>query len=268
MKLVDVHAHLDDERIFPNLDNIIKEAKEKGQKVIITSGVNPKTNRAALSLSEKYDIVKPSFGFYPIDSIAERINNFNLEEEFRKITSFSLKEEMEWVEKNKDKCVAIGEIGMDFQIAPSYKEEQRKVFEELIMFAKKIDKPVVIHSRKAELECIEILEKFGVKKVLMHCFGGKKSLVKRCVANGWFLSVPPVLIRLEHFRMMAELVPLENILTETDAPYLSPIKGEINIPQNVEISINEIARIKNIDREEVSEKIFQNARLFFGKMFF
>ena len=153
---------------------------------------------------------------------------------------------------------------MDFQIASEFKNEQIEAFQKVLELAKKLDKPVIIHSRKAEIECISILEKFRMKRVIMHCFSGKKSLIKRCVENGWFLTIPPVLVRLEHFKMMAEIVPLENLLTETDAPYLSPIKGELNFPYNVEISIKEIAKIKNLDENFVSEKIFENAEKIFN----
>ncbi|MEM4181641.1 MAG: TatD family hydrolase [Candidatus Pacearchaeota archaeon] len=262
MKLIDVHCHLDDERIYKNIEEVIKKCAEKNV-LVISSGVNPETNRKALEISKNYTNVKASAGFYPIDSIAEKIK-IERDGDLRKIEPFSVEEEINFVKENNERFVAIGEIGMDFAIAPNYKKEQEEVFVKLLNFAKEINKPVIIHSRKAELECIEILEKMQVKRVLMHCFNGKKSLIKRCVENGWFLTVPPVLVRLEHFKMMAEIVPLDNLLTETDAPYLSPIKGEINYPWNVEISIKEIAKIKKIDEKEVAEKIFKNAQNLFG----
>ncbi|MEM4330899.1 MAG: TatD family hydrolase [Candidatus Pacearchaeota archaeon] len=262
MKLVDVHAHLDDPRIYNNIRRVIENAKGKGQVLIISSGVNPETNRKVLEIANEFEIVKPSFGFYPIDSIAEKVTVSSLDDT-REIKPFCVEKEMEWVEKNKDKCIAIGEIGLDFQIGAEHKNEQIEVFEKLLVFAKKLNKPVIIHSRKAEEECIKILEKHQMKKVIMHCFNGRKSLIRRCIENGWFLTVPPVIVRLDHFKVLTEITPLENLLTETDAPYLAPIKGEINLPQNVEVSIKEIARIKKIEESSVAEKIWLNAKNFF-----
>ncbi len=257
MRLIDVHAHLDDERFEKDLDNVIDNAKEKGVELIISSGVNPETNRKVLEISKKDKILKASFGLYPLDSIAEKVNGIS-DDYPRKIVPFSVDEELKWIEEHKDDCVAIGEIGLDFQIAPDYKKEQIEVFEKVLKLAKRLNKIVVIHSRKAELECIEILEKFEMKKVVMHCFSGKKSLIKRCVDNGWFLSVPPVITRLDHFKVLVGIVPLENLLTETDAPYLSSVAGERNEPANVSVTINEIAKIKELSEEEVAEKIWEN----------
>ncbi len=257
MKLVDVHAHLDDERFENDLIEVIKRAEEKGVKEIVISGVNPKTNRKILEIALLSPIIKLSFGIYPIDSIAEKVPNLS-DDYPREIEPFSLDEELKWIEENKDSCVAVGEVGLDFQIAPNYKKEQIEAFKKILTLAKKINKPVVIHSRKAELECIEILEEFQAKKVIMHCFSGKKSLIKRCFENDWFLSVPPVITRLDHFKTLTELTPLENLLTETDAPYLSPVYAERNEPSNIPVTIKEIAKIKNLTEEEVAKKIWEN----------
>jgi len=127
-----------------------------------------------------------------------------------------------------------------------------------------MDKTVIIHSRKAEADAIGILEEMKMEKVVMHCFNGKKSLIKRCVENGWSFSVPPVVTRLEHFKMLVEIVPLNNLLTETDSPYLSPVAGERNEPANVKTTIEVIADIKKLTKEKVAEALFKNAERLFG----
>jgi len=145
----------------------------------------------------------------------------------------------------------------------------------VLRLAKRIDKCVVVHSRKAEGDAVEILEEEsrldsehqtgqGRLKVVMHCFNGRKSLIKRGVENGWFFSVPPVIVRLEHFKMLVSLVPLGQLLTETDAPYLSPVVGERNEPANVFVTLKEIARIKGLSVEEVSSVVFENFERVFG----
>ena len=176
MNLVDVHSHLEHERFKKDLDKVIDNARSKCVKVIISSGVNPETNRAALKLSEKYDIVKASFGLYPIDALMNEVKIENPSDFTRNIEKFDVDDELGWIDKNKDKCIAIGEIGLDYNWPDFsvFKEEQKRNFEKVLKLAEKLDKPVVIHSRKAEQDAIEILEKYRLK-VIMHCFSGKSS---------------------------------------------------------------------------------------------
>ena len=198
-----------------------------------------------------------------MDSIADKIPN--LDEDFlRHVEKFDVDKELKWIEKNKDFCVAIGEIGLDYKIIPGTEDLQKEVFVKALRLAKKIDKTVVIHSRKAEADVIKVMEKEGMKRVMMHCFQGKKSLIKKCVELGWFFSVPAVITRLDHFKMMVEIVPLDNLVTETDAPYLSPEAGTRNEPANVAVTIKEISRIKGISEKEVAKKIFGNAKKLFS----
>ena len=268
MELIDVHCHLDHTRFKEDLDSVVERFKKAGGKFIVTSGVNPMTNRVALEIAEKYpDVVKVSFGIYPIDALAKEAEVGESNGFLRSIGEFSVDDELKWIEENKDECVAIGEVGVDYNWkefqTDEMREKQKEVFSKVIELAKKIDKPLVIHSRKAESDAIDIMEGAGCKRVLMHCFNGKKSLIRRCVESGWSFSVPPVITRLEHFKMLVEMVPLEHLLTETDAPYLSPVVGERNESANVAVTIKEIAKIKSLGEEEVSEKIFNNAvRLF------
>jgi TatD DNase family protein len=269
MKLLDVHCHLEGERFAKDLDDVLQRAHRAGVQFAFSSGVNPETNRKVLQLSKKYSMIKACFGLYPIDAVVSKFPNVQ-DDDMRKIESFDYKEELQWIEKNFCFCVAIGEVGLDFKIikelknAEEIKEEQKKVFEEIILLAKRLDKPVIIHSRGAELECIELLEKHKMKKVLMHCFGGKKSLIKRIVDNGWFFSVPAVITRLQHFQILVEIVPLGQLLTETDAPYLAPVVGERSEPRDVVTTIKEIAKLKNLEEKDVASQIWKNAEKLFG----
>lgn len=264
MKLIDIHAHLDHARFRQDLDKVIERAR-KSNVLIITSGVNPTTNRIALEIADKHkDIVKVSFGLYPLDALAKELESGEASGFPRDTEPFDLDNELKFIEKNQDKCVAIGECGLDYNWVTGKEAEQKEIFDKIIKFAIKINKPLIIHSRKAEQDAIEILEKNNAKKVIMHCFSGRKSLITRCVNNSWFLSVPPVITRLQHFQTLVELVPIEQLLTETDAPYLSPVAGERNEPANVQVTIKEIARIKKISEEEVAEIIWENAKRIFG----
>lgn len=263
MNLIDIHAHLDHARFKEDLDKVIERAEKAGVKLIITSGVNSRTNKIALELAEKYKIVKPSFGIYPLDALASEIENGEASGFSRDIEEFDLDKELEFIEKNKDRCLAIGECGMDFKFVKK-QEEQEATFKKIINLAKKINKPIVVHSRKAELEAINLLEKSKIKKVVMHCFNGKRSLIERAKNLGFFFSIPPIINRLEHFQMLVSLVPIGQLLTETDCPYLSPVPGERNEPMNVKFTIKEIAKIKNLSEQETSEIIFNNAQKLFN----
>ena len=251
MEFVDVHCHLESTRFDEDRDEVVRRAEEKGVKLIINSGTAPKRNREVLELSNKYDIAKASFGWYPIGNFSKDIDK-----------------EIKWIEENKDNCVSIGECGLDFDTEERKAtfEEQKEMFIKMIHLAKKLKKPLVTHTRKAELQAIEILEEEGMKNypVIMHCFCGRKSLIKRCIENGWFLTVPPVVKRWQNFQVTAELVPLDQLLTETDAPYLSPVSGERNESSNIPIAIQEIAKIKGLSEEEVARQIFNNAKRLFN----
>jgi TatD DNase family protein len=263
MKYVDVHAHLEEKRFEKDLDKVVERAEKVGVKFVINSGVNPETNRKALELTKKYKSLKASFGLYPVDSIVAKVGDRLSDDYPRKIEGFDVDEEIKWIEKNAKDCVAIGEVGLDYQVAGDFKEEQKEVFEKVILLANRLKKPLIIHSRKAEADAIEMLEKLKAKSVVMHCFNGKKSLIKKGVELGFYFSVPPVITRLNHFEMLVAEVPLTQLLTETDAPYLSPVAGERNEPMNVAITVKKIAEIKNISEEEVAKQIFKNAEELF-----
>jgi len=258
--LVDIHCHLDHEYFRGKLDKVIANAKKAGVKYILTSGVNKESNREILKISEKYDIVKPSFGLYPIDAL-------KLEKEAvalpRDTVPTDVDEEIKFMLKNKEKAFAIGEIGLDYALVSDKKEEQKEIFEKMLNLAEKIKKPVIIHSRKAEADSLEILESSRMKKVVMHCFTPKIKLVKKAYDLGYLMSIPPVITRLQHFQNVVREIPLTHLLTETDAPYLSPYKDRRNEPAFVAETIKEIAKIKNITPEETEKSIFAN----FQKMF-
>ncbi len=174
MKLIDVHAHLESKKFDKDLDSVIERFREAGGEFVVNSGVNPATNRKALALSEKHDVVKASFGMYPIDAIADRFSDFGEEGYLREIEAYDVDEELAWIEEHKDECVAIGEIGLDFKVVENTTDEmkaaQEEVFRKVLKLAKKIEKPVVIHSRGAELRCFEVLEEMEMDKVVMHCY--------------------------------------------------------------------------------------------------
>ncbi len=266
MNLVDVHCHLNHERFKDDLDEVIKRAKNAGVKRIILSGVNPPANQEVLQIAEKYpDIVRISLGIYPIDALGLGADATGLP---RQTVPINLEEEFKFIEKNIAKIVAIGEIGMDFHWDKEHHEEQKENFKKIIRFAKKISMPIIIHSRRAEKECIDILEEEVPNKeipVIMHCFSGNKKLIRRAAELGHYFSIPPNIIKLQHFQIMVEMVELDHLFTETDAPWLGPYPGKKNEPAYVIEAIKKIAEIKGISEEDAAERIWKNYGAVFEK---
>lgn len=255
MILVDVHAHLDRKFFKDNIDEVIERAKQANVKAIIANGVDHETNREVLNLSEKYPIIKAALGLYPYDA---------LERETGKKLDFDIDEELIFIQENKDKIIALGEVGLDFK--DSNDEEEKKqieIFRKIISLAKKIKKPIIVHSRKAEKEVIEILESEDFHDVVMHCFSGKLKLVDRMVANRWNFSIPTHVVRSEQVQKLVEKVPLQQLLTETDSPFLSPYRDRSNEPAYVIESTKMIAKLKGLDEKEAANIVFMNYQRIF-----
>jgi len=250
--LVDVHSHLDHPILINKIDEIAKRAANAGLNHIITNGINPETNRKCLELSRKYSIIKCAMGVYPRNALKKEVeNDFQL-----KFGDFDIDEEIGFIRKNKNNIIAISEIGLDFVDGES--RQQIEDFEKMIKLAEELKKPIVVHSRKAEQKCIEILESFKLKKIIMHCFSGKKSLVKRIADNGWYLTAPTIVVRSQQFQDIVKNVPISQLFCETDSPYLSPYKEQWNEPAYIIESYNTIAGIKQMEIKEVVNNIYMN----------
>lgn len=241
MKIIDVHAHLDFDDYKNDLDKVLEESKKAGVVAIVNNGVTVEGNKRILELSKKYPLIKPAFGIYPTH--------------IEKMSDAEIKKELEWIKKNKP--VAIGEVGLDYKEGKDF-EKQKKWFREFADLGKELDIPLIVHSRKAELDVVDILEKSGCSKIVMHCFSGRFHLVERIIKNGWFFSIPCIVTKLNHFKAIVEKADISKLLTETDAPYLSPFIGVRNEPKYIAESLKEIARIKKMDVDEVSNNIFMN----------
>jgi len=181
--LIDIHSHLDHCYFKDDLDEVIDNAKKVGLKVILTAGINPEKNRKSLEIAEKYDIVKACLGIYPIqydnkednsnkkNSIIEKnskkiinnenkINKNNIEK--RKIKNngkLNIYEEIKFIEKNKKNIIAIGEVGLDFHWDKNNVNGQKRLFEKMIKLTEKLNKPIIVHSRKAEEDVINMLQR-------------------------------------------------------------------------------------------------------------
>ncbi len=245
--LVDVHAHMDFDEFEKDLSKVIERAKKNNFVAIISNGINLESNKKVLELSKKYPIIKPAFGFYPVAA--------------EKSSKGKIDETLKFIEESNP--IAIGEVGLDLRSGKKL-EKQKEVLKKLIQIANKKDIPIIVHSWKAEKEAIELLEENNAKKVLLHCFFGNKELTERAVNNGWMFSVPTSVVKTKTLKKLVKRVPLNRILTETDAPLLSPYEdNKINEPSFIKESIKKIAEVKGITEEELEKAIYENYQKFF-----
>jgi len=245
--LVDVHCHLEDESFSGDIDEVIKRAKEAGINTIINNGTNKIRNRKTIELSEKYSMIRPALGLYPIDAI--------------KMSDQEIDDEIRFIEKNAEEIIAIGEIGLDYHWDQENHDKQKEIFRKLLKLAKRLKKPIIVHSRKAEQDCVDMIEKSGLRKVIMHCFNGSKAMVKKISDNGWYFSIPANVVNAYQFQDIVKVVNINQLFTETDSPYLSPFRGKYdgrNEPSHIIEAIKKIAELKGMDSQEVEKNIYMN----------
>ncbi|BFI73114.1 TatD family hydrolase [Nanoarchaeota archaeon] len=242
--IVDDHAHLF--LYKEKSDEKIRENIEKGVKYIIENSTDKESINIVIEEAKKYDIIYYALGIYPED-----VENMK-EEELDKI--------IEFIENNKDKkFVAIGEVGLDYahETNEDLIKKQKIYFEKFLELSEKLDKPIIIHARKAEQDVLDILTSYNNKRVL-HTFW-KPSLVNKAIDIGCYLSIPAIIYRDNGFQKIVKEAPIEFILTETDSPFLDPIeKGINNNSWKIIYSLQKISEIKNMDIKEVEEIIFNN----------
>ncbi len=233
MALADVHAHLTHPRLAERQDEILRLAREAGLEAIVANGLNPRDNEAVRTLARRDPLVKPAFGFYPVDVVLPEMRALGIEYP-REGYECTAEEGVAWVRENVGDAIAVGEIGLDgYWVPESLWPKQERVFCELVEVALEADKPIVIHTRKRERRALDLLEELGVERVDWHCFGGKVKLARQIADRGHYLSIPANARRSESFTRMLETLPRERLLLETDCPYLGPDRGHLNEPANV-----------------------------------
>lgn len=245
--MIDVHCHLEQPDYDEDREEVIERCK-KELKAVVTSCVHPEDFDLTMRLIEEHEnFVFATFGIHP--------------EYVKEIDEKEKEEFLEILKKNKEKVVGIGEVGLDFLIEEEWRKKQEELFRDFINLAKSMKKPLVIHARKAFPEAIKILEEEKAEKVLMHFFTAHE-LVKRIKENGWYVSVNTTLLTSKKVKKIVRDMPLEQILTETDAPWLGVDKKR-NEPNAVKFVVEKIAEIKKISFEEADEITTRNAIRFF-----
>lgn len=254
--MIDSHVHLDDEKFDYDRENLIKNLKEHGLDRVYNIGADLKSSIASVELADKYEIIKAVIGIHP-----HAASEYNQEVEDKLIE----------LAKNEN-VRAIGEIGLDYYYDNSPRDIQVQVFKKQIELANKLKLPIVVHSREAAKETFEIIssykEKYKDLKFLIHCFSQSVEMMREYVKMGCYIALGGV-VTFKNSKVPKEVakeVPLENLLLETDCPYLAPepMRGKRNEPMFIKYSAQKIAEIRGISLEELLKATDENTRRFYN----
>ncbi len=249
----DAHAHYEDEAFDSDRAEVLEKIQKAGCELVVDAASDVETSKKILELTRQNPFIYGAFGVHPSEASVFTDSELDIIE--------SLAED--------PKCVAIGEIGLDYHYDFSEKERQQEVFRMMLRLAKKLDKPFVIHDREAHRDVLDILEEEQVdgSKCLIHCFSGSREMAEICMKRGYFISIGGA-VTFKNARRIHEVlsvVPLERILLETDCPYMTPEpnRGKRNDSSNIFYTALKIAEVKGVSYEEVCRQTSANTRAFY-----
>lgn len=254
--MIDSHVHLDDAKFDYDRENLIENLKEHGLDRVYNIGADLESSIASVELADKYEIIKAVIGVHP-----HAASEYNQEVEDKLIE----------LAKNEN-VRAIGEIGLDYYYDNSPRDIQVQVFKKQIELANKLKLPIVVHSREATKETFDIIssykEKYKDLKFLIHCFSQSVEMMREYVKMGCYIALGGV-VTFKNSKVPKEVakeVPLENLLLETDCPYLAPepMRGKRNEPMFIKYSAQKIAEIRGISLEELLKATDENTRRFYN----
>jgi TatD DNase family protein len=243
--IIDSHCHLDFPKFNRDREETILRARKAGVIGMVNSGISLKGNRVSLELAEKYEEIYATVGLSP---------DIGREGDKKKINAI-----LSQIETYAEQATGIGEAGLDFQDCKTNEERERQTesFKKVIKLAKAFDKPLVVHARLAETEVLKLVK--GVDTVIYHCYSGSVETMQEIVDMGYYISLATLVCFSEHHQTLAAAVPSENLLLETDSPFLSFRKGR-NEPAFIVDSIPVVAKLKNMEPAEIAKLATENAR--------
>lgn len=249
---VDTHCHVYPE-YYSDIDCVVNECMSEGVNNIVVSGCDRKSINQVLDVIKNYDMVYAALGYHPSECLL--VNDSDLLE----IENYIF---------NNKKIIGIGEIGLDYHYGKDDKEQQILLFEKQLKLAEKCNLPVVIHSRDATMDTINILKKYKVSGII-HCFSGSYETALEYIKMGFKLGIGGVITfkNSTKLREVVEKIDLSNIVLETDSPYLTPepFRGKTNSPKNIPIIANKIAIIKGVSVSMVEELTYKNVTEVFNR---
>jgi TatD DNase family protein len=248
MPLVDTHCHLDNEQFEPDREAVIDRARAAGveRMMAIGTGDGPPDLEAAIRLAESHPFIYATIGIHPHDASKAS------DETFERLRELS----------RHPKVLAIGEIGLDYHYDFSPREIQRQVFERQLGLARETGKPIVIHTREAWADTLEVFRACWQGEGIMHCFTGDEGQAREALDLGFYLSFGGVLTfpKAESVRQAARIAPQDRILIETDCPYLAPVphRGKRNEPAYITQTASRLAEVRGCTLEAIAEATTRN----------
>ncbi|WP_099158910.1 TatD family hydrolase [Virgibacillus ndiopensis] len=247
--LFDTHVHLNATQFTEDRNEVIKRAFDTGIKYMVVVGFDRETIPLAIEIAEQNETIYAAVGWHPVDAID------------------MTDAELAWIEElsSHPKVVAIGEMGLDYHWDKSPKEVQKEVFRKQIRLAKKVNMPIIIHNREATEDIIEIMQEEDAKQVggIMHCYNDSARYVQTCLDMNFYISLGgPVTFKNAPLpKEVAQQVPLDRLLVETDAPFLAPHpnRGKRNEPAYVKLVAEKIAELREMSFDEISKITTENA---------
>jgi len=240
--VIDTHAHLDE---LPDPEAAIKEAREGGVLGIVAVGQDISSNQKAIEMARRHPgFVFPAIGYHPW-----RLNPDHDDET------------LAYIDTNLKHCVALGEVGLDYK-AKTKKKIQKAIFEQLLAIAKRHHKPVIVHCRFVHETAYRMVKESGLEKAIFHWYSGSIDLIPLIAAEGYYMSATPALLYNPYHAKAIDAVPLSNLLLETDSPV--QYQKLVARPVHVQVTLQEVARVKGIPTEEVAAQTTQNAKACFG----
>lgn len=250
--IFNTHTHLNSSELYPIKEELIKNALDSNVLKLVVVGFDLESSKKAIEIANKYEHIYASVGICPTEIREDSIIEYA---EYEKLLSNS-------------KVVAVGEVGLDYYYETTAKEKQKECLLKFVEMANKYDLPIIIHSRDALQDTLNFLKENEVKnKGIMHCYSGSAEAALEFIKEGYYISLAgPVTFKNARVpKEVAKTVPLNNLLVETDDPYLTPHphRGKRNEPKNVTFVVDEIARLKNAPYEEVAAITYKNAEKVF-----
>ena len=261
---VDAHCHLDieDEDIFMSVEDSLAKAKAVGITGIVQVGVDVPSSRWAVKTAKEFSQIHATVALHPNEApvIALEKGESALDEAIAEIAELA----------KEDVVKAIGETGVDFyRTSEEGRDFQEKSFRAHIQIANKLNKPVMVHDRDAHLDALRILDDEKAQQVIFHCYSGDKEFAQELVKRGWYLSFAGTCTfkNAQNLREALQVTPLENVLVETDAPFLTPMpyRGYPNSSYMIPLTLATIANEMNVDINTVADATRTNAEKLFGK---
>ena len=252
IRLIDTHSHIDMiEQI--SLEDVLYNAAANNVEKIILPCAYPADIDKIMDITEKYDNIYAYLGVHPSEA---RDWNDGLVDKIEKYVSLS------------KKVVGIGEIGLDYYWDKSFNDIQKEVFIKQIFLANKLNLPINIHDREAHKDCFDIIQEYNQKStVIMHCFSGSVEFARECIKSGYYIAIGGVVTFKNAVKIkdVAADIPLDRLLLETDAPYLTPVpyRGKENQPAYVKYVAEEIAQLRGMTIEDIASATTQNAERIF-----